>query len=91
MDKYASLKKVLVEAEQQASQGKGKERHADDLPFEEQEIVRDAIYLGQAAPIFQVRKKAKESLRLSKDAAIRELYGVIIYAAAAIIALKKGR
>jgi hypothetical protein len=88
--RYEYLINILASALDQASSGKGKERHADaNLPFEEQDIVKDSIYCGQAGPIYQIRKKAKESLRLSPDKAIQELLGCIIYSAAAIIALEK--
>jgi hypothetical protein len=87
--KYATLARVCVMAMEQASAGKGKERHADgNLRFEEQDIVRDARFCGLAAPIFQVRKKAKEALRLPPEMAIQELLGCMVYAAGAIIAIE---
>ena len=87
---YENLAAVCWEAIEQASSGKGKIRHADaKLAFDHQDIVRDAQYCGLAAPIFQIRKKAKESLRLVPEAAINELLGCIVYAAGAIIAISR--
>lgn len=85
--KYQSLLNVLEEALSQASCGKGKDRHADNQPFEEQPIIWiekhfHSYQLGQAV------KKIHESQRLDTDAAIRELLGSINYLAAKIITLK---
>ena len=90
-DKYHSLKLVLDGAYQQASRGKGRERHADGEPFERQKICTIARWVQgspAAGPLQQVIKKAAESARLPLDSAIHELYGVINYAAAAIIVLE---
>lgn len=84
---YFKLFDTLMEAYDQAAEGKGKHRHEDPVPFEQQDIVREALYCGLAGPICQIRKKAKESLRLDLDAARRELLGCIVYAAGAIAAI----
>lgn len=86
-DEYATLRKVLDDALDQAANGKGKERHASPgQRFEDQEIVAGCRDLGSNhGPLFQVRKKAKESARLPRAAARRELLGAIVYAAAAVI------
>ena len=88
---YQELEKVYQGALSQAALGKGKERHADGEPFEKQKICTIARWVGGspvAGPLQQVIKKAAESARMEPDQAIRELYGVINYAAAAIIVLK---
>ena len=83
---YGRLEEVLTKAAEQASAGKGAERHADGQSFEEQPIMwieREfkSFQLGQAV------KKIHESQRLAPDAAARELLGAINYLAAKIIAL----
>jgi hypothetical protein len=85
---YRNLKDALDKSYAQASKGKGKERHADDKPFEEQPIFWieehfKSFQLGQAV------KKIHESQRLSTDRAIAELQGAIVFLAAKIINLKK--
>lgn len=87
---YTELERVLSEAVAQASEGKGKERHAvEGERFEQQMICQLGRWMGDSCPaangpIFQVCKKALEATRLPRDRAIAELYGVIVYAAAAI-------
>ena len=84
---YGRLDGVLKRASEQASKGKGAERHSDGQAFEEQPIMwieREfkSFQLGQAV------KKIHESQRLAPDAAARELLGAINYLAAKIIALE---
>ena len=96
VDGYEELDRILTAAYAQASAGKGKDRHASkDEPFHEQQITEMAKRLGDqcihpqtVGPLYQVVKKAYESVRVPKDSAIRELYGVINYAAAAILLLE---
>jgi hypothetical protein len=85
-ENYKDLKKVLDSALNQASEGKGRERHANDEPFSEQLIFQiekwvKSFQLGQAI------KKIVESQRLPKDRAQAELLGAINYIAAHFIAL----
>jgi hypothetical protein len=88
---YHKLATVFAEAIDQAARGKGRERHASDEAFEDQLICFIARHLGINAgvlggPLFQVIKKAFEVTRLpTKEAKLRELYGVMNYAAAAAI------
>lgn len=90
------LWQVLQAAHNQATEGKGKERHGGDMPFIEQPIMAIQRML-EGSPIdghlFQVMKKAQEAGRMAKrgdgEAAIRELYGVIVYAAAAAMMLEE--
>ena len=73
--------------------GKGKERHAHDDPFIEQEIMEGARKCGMGAMIYQVRKKSLESNRLTErgeyEKALADLNGAIVYAAAAILRLRE--
>jgi len=87
MKNYDSLEKVLKDAFNQASEGKGKERHANNQPFDEQPIMWieehfHSYQLGQAV------KKMHESQSLPLLRAIAELLGAINYIAAHIIFLK---
>ena len=85
--KYDSLYKVLLAAYNQASCGKGKERHQlnDEEPFENQKICEIARRLSIDYNLGQAVKKIYESKRLTDDRDIAELYGAINYIAAAII------
>lgn len=88
--KYDSLYKVFLMAYNQASNGKGKERHANDEDFRNQKIVTLNKQIGSNhGAIFQACKKAQESARLSDDRAIAELLGAINYLAAAVIILQE--
>lgn len=84
---YSSLKSVLDRAVKQASEGKGKERHATDEPFENQPMPTVARWQQSSdGPIFQAVKKLVESKRLTKKASrIEELLGAIVYVAMAVI------
>jgi hypothetical protein len=87
---YSSLKAVLDGAYNQAAFGKGANRHAQGKPFTEQPIQLISELIGtHDGLIYQLIKKAQESQRMEPDAAIRELYGVIVYTAGAIIYLQK--
>lgn len=91
---YAKLKDVLDRAYSQASEGKGKERHADDNAFEDQPICSLSRLLhGHRSLDFQIVKKFLEADRLleikGKDAAVRELLGVVNYLAAKIILIEE--
>lgn len=87
---YASLTFVLNEAFQQASGGKGKERHANDgEPFEEQKICTITRSVGLGYPLGQAMKKTEESLRLGVRG-LPELLGAINYLCAGYIVMKEG-
>jgi len=87
---YLRLHEILMDAFAQAAVGKGAERHGQDKPFEQQPIQLISQMVGSnAGLIYQVCKKSQESLRLSKEPAIRELHGAIVYAAAAILYLEE--
>jgi hypothetical protein len=85
--KYDSLYKVLLAAYNQASNGKGKERHQlnDEEHFENQKICEIARRLSIDYNLGQAVKKIYESKRLTNGRDVAELYGAINYIAAAII------
>lgn len=86
---YTRLMAVLYKALLQAQSGKGKERHANGEPFEDQPIVWINKQLGsEHGAVFQACKKAMESARLEGDAKIREILGAINYLAAAVILIE---
>lgn len=92
-DAYSDLRRVLDMAFQQASQGKGKERHANGREFDRQPIMELARMHGLGYPTGQAAKKLQEAhtlLRLrGKEAAIQEILGAINYAAAAVLLIEE--
>lgn len=92
MDNYESLKTVFKDAYTQASEGKGKERHAIvDGPFEFQQICQIPRLQGSIDFVCgQAIKKCLEVNRLlTPETKISELLGAINYIAAAVIVLKE--
>jgi hypothetical protein len=87
---YHSLRNVLDMAYDQASAGKGKERHAQSKPFEEQpmQVISELLGTHQGL-LYQAVKKCQESTRMPTDRAINELLGAIVYTAGAVIQLQK--
>lgn len=92
---YDSLHLVLREAFDQASTGKGRERHANDLAFDDQPMQKLIDLYGVGFAHGQAAKKMQEAqgmlLRGEIDKAIHEVLGAINYAAGAIINMKKQR
>ena len=89
---YSSLRRVLELAYKQASEGKGKERHADGRAFEDQPIMVIQTLLGEKGlgyTLGQIMKKAQEASRMPHDKATTELLDIIVYAAAAYLHLEK--
>lgn len=86
-DDYLPLLRTFLGALEQAAYGKGRERHANDLPFIEQPILTMARMLDSDAGLAQqVIKKTIEARSLpSKTARINELRGTLVYAAAMIL------
>ena len=82
---YSKLSDVLTRAYEQASSGKGNDRHSVGQRFEEQPIVTIQSFYGSGFAFGQVAKKMEESQRMGKEAAVAELLGAINYIAAAII------
>ena len=92
--KYQPLADVLRMALDQAQNGKGRDRHADDRPFLEQPILNIARMLdGVGGHAYQIAKKAQEATRMARrdqdGAAINEFLGVIVYASAAVILIRE--
>jgi hypothetical protein len=89
---YASLSAVLQLAYEHASAGKGRERHANDLSFDQQPMMQIARAVGVGFPLGQAMKKIQESAgmieRGQDEAAIAELLGAINYCAGAIVHIK---
>jgi len=88
-DKYSSLREIFMLAAWQAEHGKGMERHACGERFENQQICEMARRLGVAGPLYQAAKKIYESQRLGGSAGIHELYGAMVYIAAAVIVMRE--
>lgn len=86
-DDYLPLLRTFLGALEQAAYGKGRERHANDLPFTEQPILTMARMLDSDAGLAQqVIKKTVEARSLpAKKARINELRGTLVYAAAMIL------
>ena len=85
-DDYKTLSDVLERAYQQAAHGKGKERHANNLPFNRQPMQTISQLVGSADGLrYQAIKKIQEAGRMDKDAAVKELLGAINYIAGVII------
>lgn len=90
--KYLSLHSELMDSYRQSSEGKGRERHANDEPFEQQKILVIQRWIGNSPVgglIFQAAKKTIEASRLEPEAAIHELSGATVYLQAAKIRLRE--
>lgn len=87
---YEALELVLDAALDQAAAGKGKERHAQNKPFDEQpmQLISDLLD-SNAGMAFQAAKKIQEAMRMPFAQAERELLGAINYTAGIIIRLRK--
>ena len=89
---YENLGRILQGAYNQSAKGKGKHRHANNKPFEKQPIMAIGGMVGVGGHTYQVCKKAQEATsmvaREEYDAAIAEMRGVIVYAAAAILLIE---
>lgn len=90
---YEPLYGELINALNQSQSGKGKERHANDLPFLKQPIMTNGRQCGPGGAAMQVMKKTGEAVgmfnRGQPDRAIAELHGAIVYAAATILLIKE--
>lgn len=82
---YELLADVFHRAYNQAAVGKGKERHANGEPFDEQVMQDGARRFGVGALLFQAFKKSEESQRLPLDRGVNELLGAMVYLAGAVI------
>jgi hypothetical protein len=86
---YETLAAVLQAAYDQAATGKGKERHANDLPFDQQPMQQIARRRGIGFVLGQADKKSEEAqgmLERGDFKAFRhEILGAINYLAGAIV------
>ncbi len=88
---YETLAEVLSRAFNQATAGKGKERHANDLPFDKQPMQTIAAAHGVGFLTGQAAKKTQEAHGLPHDRAVAEILGAINYLAGAIIFMETSR
>ena len=91
VDPYADLRQVLMQALEQASGGKGAQRHGQGKPFDRQPMLEISRMLN-GSPIgcmYQAIKKTQEASRMDVDAAQRELLGAINYLAGAYLLLEE--
>lgn len=86
---YDKLFAVLMQAFNQASEGKGKERHArTGVAFQDQPMALINKQIGSIDGfIYQAHKKSLEAIRLPDGRAQAEILGAINYLAGAVIAL----
>lgn len=86
-DDYLPLLRTFLGALEQAAYGKGRERHANDLPFVEQPILTMAQMLNSDAGLAQqvIKKTIEARGLLTKEARIKELRGAMVYAAAMVL------
>ena len=88
---YESLATVYDSAIEQASEGKGRERHASEgEAYEKQIICEVARRVGLGYPLGQAVKKVYESQRLGGERGVAELLGALNYVAAAVIVMREG-
>jgi hypothetical protein len=84
---YETLESVLDAAYAQAAHGKGKERHANNLPFHKQRMQSISDLLdSDEGMAYQVIKKMTEGLQFTDPAAReKELLGAIVYIAGIVV------
>jgi hypothetical protein len=84
---YDELAIILRDAFEQASRGKGAERHANDLPFDQQPMQSiSSLFDSDKGMAFQVVKKLREGLDMPEYERLeRELLGSIVYTAGIIL------
>lgn len=88
---YAALRDVLDEALLQAACGKGYERHAKGLPFQEQRMLGISRLLdSERGMAYQACKKIAEGLDLpTTERKVAELLGAINYLAGIVVFLRE--
>ena len=86
---YETLARILSDAFDQAAHGKGKERHAQAMPFDAQPMQKLVELYGPGFALGQAAKKMQESQRLPHDRARAELLGAIVYVAGAVVAMDR--
>lgn len=92
-DNYTTLRTILDAAFAHAATGKGKERHARDLPFDKQPMLETTRLVGPGFPLGQAIKKAGESAGMIErgqlDAAEAECLGAINYLAGCVVWMRE--
>lgn len=90
---YAVLREILDRAYGQSANGKGRERHANALPFAQQPIAQNGRRFGTGFNLGQASKKQEEAFNMLRrgenDAAVRELLGAIVYTASAVMLIEE--
>lgn len=86
---YDALLSVLMDAYDQAANGKGADRHGRGLNFEDQDMltIMDNVGIGFGAG--QAIKKIVEGIRLNDVQCRKELLGAIVYLAGTILWVNK--
>jgi hypothetical protein len=94
-DRYPELWAVLMDAWEQATAGKGAERHGTDGRYEDQPTYWIGKQVGRGFQLGQALKKIIEAERLEErgdtEAANRERLGAIVYVAFGIIESRRPR
>lgn len=87
---YERLGHVLQAAHDQSALAKGKERHANNLPFDQQRMQQISQMLNSPHGMsYQACKKITEGLEMSDlHSTVKELLGAIVYTAGIIIYLQ---
>lgn len=87
---YERLTAVLKAAHDQATYGKGADRHANNLPFHEQRMQQiSQLFDSPLGMAYQVAKKVAEGITLpTHDRQVAELLGAINYIAGIVIFLE---
>lgn len=87
-EQYAPMVAVFALALEQASSGKGAQRHGQGKPFDRQPMMEISRMIGGPAGCFyQAMKKTQEASRMEPGAAKREILGAINYLAGAYLLL----
>jgi hypothetical protein len=87
VDPYSPLLRVFDLALEQASKGKGAQRHGQGQPFDEQPMMEIGRMVGAGFCFGQAMKKTQEASRMEPEAAKREILGAINYLAGAYLLL----
>lgn len=82
---YDKLLSILMDAFDQASKGKGVERHGNGLNFEDQDMLKTMDRVGIGFALGQAIKKITEGSRMRRTKAKQEFLGAIVYLAGAIL------
>lgn len=94
---YEDVERVLTLAHDQTARGKGRERHANNRPFNGQPIMEIPKMMegiaGLGGLVYQIQKKSNEAVGMARrtefEAAKKELLGAIIYTVAAYLHIER--